>query len=64
MKRAGVAASVLSVGGRLRACTPEVGCRACCGAMGEAASGDWTANQAADFVRHWLLQALDREQPQ
>ena len=64
MKRAGVAASVLSVGGRLCACTPEIGCRACCEAMGETASGDWTANQAADFARRWLLQAPDREQPQ
>jgi hypothetical protein len=64
MKRAGVAASVLSVSVLLLACAPEVGSEAWCEAMDETPTGDWTVNQAADFARHCLLKAPDRDQPQ
>jgi hypothetical protein len=50
-------------GGLVLACTPEVGSDAWCEAMGETPTGDWTANQAADFVRHCLLKAPDRDKP-
>jgi hypothetical protein len=63
MKRAVVPASMLLGGGLVLACTPEVGSDAWCEAMGETPTGDWTANQAADFVRHCLLKAPDRDKP-
>ena len=43
---------------------PEVGSEAGCEAMDETPTGDWTVNQAADFARHCLLKAPDRDQPQ
>jgi hypothetical protein len=64
MKRAGVAASVLSVGGRLRACIPEVGSETWCEAMDETPTGDWTVNRPAAFARRCLLKAADRDPPQ
>jgi hypothetical protein len=37
------------------ACGPEVGSDAWCEKMRETSKGDWTANEAADFARHCLL---------
>ena len=39
------------------ACAPEVGSRAWCESMDQTPKGDWTANQAADYARHCLLQS-------
>jgi hypothetical protein len=39
----------------LNACAPEVGSEAWCSAMKEQPSGDWTANQAADFAKHCVF---------
>ena len=39
----------------LTACAPEVGSERWCGQMGETPKGDWTANEAADYARHCLL---------
>jgi len=36
-------------------CSPEVGSDKWCANMKETPSGDWTANQAADFAKHCLL---------
>ena len=37
------------------ACSPEVGSEAWCEAMNEQPTGDWTANEAADYARHCLF---------
>ena len=39
----------------LAGCTPEVGSEAWCTAMDDKPKGDWTANEAADYARHCLL---------
>jgi hypothetical protein len=39
----------------LTACAPEVGSERWCGQMDETPKGDWTANEAADYARHCLL---------
>lgn len=36
----------------LAACAPEVGSDAWCGDMKEKDKGDWSANEAADYVKH------------
>jgi len=39
----------------LTACSPEVGSKEWCADMKEKSTGDWTANEAADFAKHGLL---------
>ncbi len=39
----------------LAACSPEVGGDERCNDMKEKATGDWTANEAADFAKHCVL---------
>jgi len=36
-------------------CTPEVGSEKWCKMMEEKPSGDWTANEAADYGKHCLF---------
>lgn len=42
--------------GAATACAPEIGSEAWCERMEETPRGDWTANQAADYARHCLLE--------
>lgn len=42
--------------GAVTACAPEIGSEAWCERMEETPRGDWTANQAADYARHCLLE--------
>ena len=63
MRRGVLRTAVLLVGGLVVACTPEVGSDAWCEAMREKATGDWTANQAADFAKHCLLKAPNGDNP-
>lgn len=63
MKRGLARTAVLLVGGLVVACAPEVGSDAWCEAMRDKPSGDWTANQAADFARHCVLKVPDRDNP-
>lgn len=39
----------------LTACAPEVGSERWCAKMNETPKGDWTANEAADYARHCLI---------
>lgn len=39
----------------MTACTPEIGSDQWCADMKATPSGDWTANQAADYAKHCLL---------
>jgi hypothetical protein len=36
-------------------CTPEVGSEKWCKMMEEKPSGDWTANDAADYAKHCIF---------
>ncbi|ACJ31254.1 Conserved hypothetical protein [Shewanella piezotolerans WP3] len=36
-------------------CAPEVGSEAWCKQMSEKPSGDWTANEAADYAKHCVF---------
>jgi hypothetical protein len=58
-----VRTAVLLVGGLVVACTPEVGSDAWCEAMRDKPTGDWTANQAADFAKHCVLKVPDGDNP-
>ena len=40
----------------MAACAPEVGSDKWCAMMKEKPSGDWTANEAADFTKHCIFQ--------
>ncbi|AOE49336.1 DUF3012 domain-containing protein [Kangiella sediminilitoris] len=40
----------------LSACEPEVGSERWCKAMKEKDKGDWTANEAADFMKHCIVE--------
>ena len=39
----------------LFACSPEVGSKAWCEDMREKPKGEWTANEAANFAKHCLI---------
>lgn len=39
----------------LSGCSPEVGSEKWCQQMKEKETGDWTANQAADYAKHCLF---------
>ncbi|ARD20928.1 MULTISPECIES: DUF3012 domain-containing protein [Shewanella] len=47
------AAAALVLG--LSACSPEVGSEAWCKQMKDKPSGDWTANEAADYAKHCVF---------
>lgn len=40
----------------LAACEPEVGSPAWCEKMDNTPKGDWTSNQAADYVKYCVLE--------
>ncbi|MCH1930858.1 DUF3012 domain-containing protein [Shewanella acanthi] len=46
---------VLAFTAGLSACAPEVGSEAWCKQMKEKPSGDWTANEAADYAKHCVF---------
>lgn len=46
---------VLAFTAGLSACAPEVGSDAWCKQMKEKPSGDWTANEAADYAKHCVF---------
>lgn len=48
-------ALVLAFTAGLSACAPEVGSDAWCKQMKEKPSGDWTANEAADYAKHCVF---------
>ncbi|WP_076538844.1 DUF3012 domain-containing protein [Shewanella sp. UCD-KL21] len=48
-----LSAGLLIIG--LSACSPEVGSEAWCKQMKEKPSGDWTANEAADYAKHCVF---------
>lgn len=48
-------ALVLAFTTGLSACAPEVGSDAWCKQMKEKPSGDWTANEAADYAKHCVF---------
>jgi len=39
----------------ITACSPEVGSDQWCADMKATSSGDWSANQTADFAKHCIL---------
>lgn len=41
----------------LTACTPPVGSKAWCEKMEAKDKGDWTANEAADYMQHCLIRS-------
>jgi Protein of unknown function (DUF3012) len=41
----------------LTACKPEVGSKAWCEDMEAKPKGDWTANEAADYLQHCLVRS-------
>lgn len=41
----------------LAACSPAVGSKAWCENMDAKAKGDWTANEAADYLQHCLVRS-------
>ncbi len=49
------ASSALLLTLSLTACAPEVGSDAWCKQMKEKESGDWTANEAADYAKHCVF---------
>lgn len=40
----------------ISACEPEVGSDRWCKAMKEKDKGDWTANEATDFMKHCIVE--------
>ncbi|PTA51473.1 DUF3012 domain-containing protein [Shewanella morhuae] len=48
-------ALVLAFTAGLSACAPEVGTDAWCKQMKNKPSGDWTANEAADYAKHCVF---------
>lgn len=40
----------------LSSCTPKIGSDEWCANMKEKTKADWTANEAADFAKHCILQ--------
>ncbi len=39
----------------LTACSPDVGSKEWCADMKEKSTGDWTANEAADFAKNCII---------
>ena len=42
----------------LSACAPEVGSEKWCKKMADQPSGEWTANEAADYAKHCVFKKL------
>ncbi|MGL4712974.1 MAG: DUF3012 domain-containing protein [Shewanella sp.] len=55
VSKASTIALVLALAAGLSACAPEVGSDAWCKQMKEKPSGDWTANEAADYAKHCVF---------
>ncbi|CAD6366423.1 MULTISPECIES: DUF3012 domain-containing protein [Shewanella] len=51
----GAIAFVIAFTAGLSACAPEVGSDAWCKQMKNKPSGDWTANEAADYAKHCVF---------
>lgn len=49
--------AVLGIFMGLAACAPKVGSDAWCEDMQEKDKGDWTANEAADYMKHCAFKA-------
>lgn len=54
VKLSAVASGLVLVMG-LTGCAPEVGSEAWCKQMKEKPSGDWSANEAADYAKHCVF---------
>lgn len=55
LAKVGALASVAALLVGLSGCAPEVGSEAWCKQMKEKPSGDWTANEAADYAKHCVF---------
>lgn len=55
ISKLGAIALVLAFTAGLSACAPEVGTDAWCKQMKNKPSGDWTANEAADYAKHCVF---------
>lgn len=55
LSKCGAIAMVLALTAGLSACAPEVGSDAWCKQMKDKPSGDWTANEAADYAKHCVF---------
>ena len=55
MKKVNIMMLCLTVLLTIAGCTPEVGSEKWCKMMEEKPSGDWTANEAADYGKHCLF---------
>ncbi|MGL5046536.1 MAG: DUF3012 domain-containing protein [Shewanella sp.] len=55
VSKASTIALVLALAAGLSACTPEVGSEAWCKQMKEKPSGDKTANEVADYLKHCVF---------
>ncbi|WP_317931064.1 DUF3012 domain-containing protein [Halioxenophilus sp. WMMB6] len=51
------ALTLLTLTALLAACQPEVGSDAWCKKMADKPSGDWTANEAADYTKYCIFKA-------
>lgn len=51
----GSLALVLTFTAGLSACAPEVGSEAWCKKMKDKPTGDWTANEVADYAKHCVF---------
>lgn len=49
--------SLLAILMLLASCKPAVGSKAWCEDMEEKPKGDWTANEAADYLQHCLVRS-------
>jgi len=48
------------VGIVLAACEPEVGSEAWCKKMDDKPKGDWTANEAGDYLKHCVVRSDEK----
>jgi len=48
------------VGIALAACEPEVGSEAWCKKMDDKPKGDWTANEAGDYLKHCVVRSDEK----
>lgn len=46
----------------LAACAPEVGSARWCEQMDEKEKGDWTANEATDYLKHCIFEIEEDEE--
>ncbi|MEZ5524562.1 MAG: DUF3012 domain-containing protein [Pseudomonadales bacterium] len=55
MKKVLAVVAGVTLSSLLIACSPEVGTKAWCEAMGDKPRGDWTVNEATDFAKYCVL---------